>query len=263
MTIDRQTIVESQQLVIDVFKGFRQELMAAYGKIEHSRKADLSPVTELDIKVEQVLKDKLARVYPEFGFQGEETGKSGNDRQFWLVDPIDSTASFIRGLPNCTNMAALIEDGQTIAAVIYDFVGDILYTAIKGEGAYRNQRAIHVATGRSPGDLSVYSLSGYKFDALLTVTLRAGMKCFYPIGAAGHDYVMVAEGKIDGVVAFTGRTSAHDNAPGLLLVVEAGGKITSFDNQNDIYINKFIVGSPQVAQLAERYQADFRSLISL
>ncbi len=261
MSIDRTAIVGSQQLVIDVFKDFRAELMSSYGNITYSRKSDTSQVTRLDIRVEQVLKERLAERYPEFGFQGEETGKSGDNQQFWLVDPIDSTSSFIRGLPFCTNMAALIVNNQTIATVIYDFVNDVLYTALKGEGAYQNERQLHVDTNRSSGNLYVYSLSGYKFDNLRATMTQAGIKCFYPLGAAGHAYVMLAKGEIDGVAVLNTKTSAHDNAPGLLLVSEAGGKITSFDGRDDIYVHEFVAGTPVVTELVAEYQSAFRTLI--
>ncbi|MEP7204728.1 MAG: inositol monophosphatase [Candidatus Saccharibacteria bacterium] len=261
MEIDRSIIAGSQQLVIDVFRGFRAELMKAYGAIEFSRKADSSQVTRLDITVEQTLKDRLAVAYPEFGFQGEETGKSGNERQYWLVDPIDSTSSFIRGMPFCTNMAALIKDNQSVAAVIYDFVADELYTAVRGEGAYQNEHPLHVNTDRLSGNLFVYSLSGRRFDDLHKTMFKAGMKCYYPVGAAGHMYVMLAKGEIDGVVVLNTRTSVHDNAPGLLIVSEAGGDIVSFDGQNDISIHEFVAGTPVVAEQVRQHQADFLTLI--
>jgi len=261
VTIDRKVIAGSQQLVVGVFKGFRAELMDAYGIIEHSRKADMSQVTQLDIRVEQVLKDRLSELYPEFGFQGEETGKSGNEQRFWLVDPIDSTSSFIRGLPFCTNMAALVENDQPIAAVIYDFVGDVLYTAVKGEGAFQNEQLIHVNTSRSPGNLFVYSLSGYRLDDLRVTLSEVGMKCFYPVGAAGHAYVMLAKGEIDGVAVLNTKTNAYDNAPGLLLVSEAGGEIVSFDGKDDIHVYEFVAGTPAVTGLIKEHQEEFRALI--
>lgn len=261
MSIDHQKIVDSQRLVVEVFKGFRSELISAYGNIGYKYKADTTQVTELDIKVEQNLKHSLALAYPEFGFQGEETGKSGNSHQFWLVDPIDGTSSFIRGLPFCTNMAALIVDDQPVAAVIYDFIRDILYTALKGEGAYKNDQPIHVNDNRSAGNLSIYSLSGHRFDDLRTLMQAVGVKCYYPVGAAGHEYVMLAEGKIDGVAVFNTKTSAHDNAPGLLLVTEAGGRVESFDGQNDIYIHEFIAGTLAISNIVRQQQAAFHTLI--
>lgn len=261
MSIDSQKISDSHQLVVDVFKGFRQELMGQYGVIGHTRKADMTQVTELDIKIEQTLRNKLAESYPELGFQGEETGKFGDEQHFWLVDPIDGTSSFIRGLPFCTNMAALIDDNQTVATVIYDFVNDVLYTAIKGEGAYRNQQKMQIDIDRQSGNLSIYSLTNHRFNDLSVTMLDAGIKCFYPFGAAGHSYAMLAEGKIDGVSVLNTKTDAHDNAPGMLLVREAGGDIISFDGRDDIYVHEFVVGSPMVMNIIEQHQATFRTLV--
>ncbi len=261
MPLERDRIVASQQLVIDVFKGFRDELMLSYGKIEYTRKQDKSQVTKLDIKVEQTLRDRLAELYPEFGFQGEETGKSGNIDDFWLVDPIDGTSSFIRGLSVCTNMAALIHNGQSVAAVIYDFVNDILYTAIKGEGSYENGHRMRVNTNRLAGSLFVYSMSGHKFNELRSTMTRSGMQCYYPVGAAGHAYAMVAKGKIDGVATLNTKTGVHDNAPGLLLVSEAGGEIISFDGRDDIYVHEFVVGTPTVVGIVAQHQDEFETLI--
>lgn len=261
MSVDRQKVADSQQLVIDVFKGFRTELMQSYGAVEYSRKADMTQVTELDIKVEETLKEQLAQAFPEFGFQGEETGRAGNAKQFWLVDPIDGTSSFIRGLPFCTNMAALIEDDQPIAAVIYDFVNDVLYTAIRGEGAFKDQQQMSVATERLPGSLFMYSLSQHRLDDLRAVVAEIGMRCYYPVGAAGHAYTMVAEGKIDGVAVLNARTGVHDNAPGMLIVSEAGGQVTSFDGRDDIHVHEFIAGSPMVIDLVYQHKASFLALL--
>jgi len=261
MPVARQRVVDSRQLVIDVFKDFRSELMQAYGAVAYTRKVDMSQVTELDIKVEETLKSRLGELFPEFGFQGEETGRDGNPKQFWLVDPIDGTSSFIRGLPFCTNMAALIEDDQPIAAVIYDFVNDVLYTTIKGEGAYKNQEKMSVATERLPGSLFMYSLSQHRLDDLRAVVAEIGMRCYYPVGAAGHAYMMVAEGKIDGVAVLNARTGVHDNAPGMLIVAEAGGQVTSFDGKDDIYVHEFIVGSPTVTDLVVKHKTSFLALL--
>lgn len=261
MSIDAQAIAKSQQLVVDVFKGFREELMASFGQSEFSLKADASQVTELDVIIEQTLKNKLTESFPQFGYQGEETGKSGNESQFWLVDPIDGTSSYIRGLPLCTNMAALIDDGQVVAAVIYDFVGDVLYTAVKGEGAFANGQQIKVCSTREKNNLFVYSLSGYRFEELRAILAMTGMKSFYPVGAAGHAYTLLARGKIDGVVVLNSRTGVHDNAPGLLLVAEAGGEVLPFDGRNDIYTQEFIIGSQEVVRLAESCSENLQGLV--
>src|SRR3989344_3048338 len=103
-------------------------------------------VTEFDTKVEEFLKEKLAEAFPEIPFVGEEGSGDRNAERFWLVDPIDGTGHYMRGLPFCTTMLALIEHGAVTFSVIYDFVSDKMYWAEKGKGAYMNDTPIHVST---------------------------------------------------------------------------------------------------------------------
>jgi len=246
-----QQIADAQTLVIEVFKSLRDDLLGAFGNVEHTRKADTSPVTLWDVKVEETLKARLAEVFPEVGFQGEETGKSGNEETYWLVDPIDGTSSFIRGLPFSTNMAALVHDKHVIAAVIYDFVNDVLYTAIKGQGAFKNGKKIQLNTTREAGNFVVYSLTRQKFSLLQEALAEIGVRLLLPMGAAGHDYAMLAEGKIDGVIVVNTGTGLHDNAPGLLLAEEAGAEVLQYDENEGVYRHEFIVGSPKLVEIIE------------
>lgn len=251
MTSDDQQVVDAQQLVTEVFRGFRDELLSVFGNVEHTRKSDSSPVTVWDVKVEETLKARLVENFPDMGFEGEETGASGNRETYWLVDPIDGTSSFIRGLPFTTNMAALVHDGHVIAAVIYDFVNDVMYTALKGKGSFKDGRPMTLNTIRKPGNLVVYSLTRTKFGLLQEALVELGIRLLLPMGAAGHDYIMLAEGKIDGVIVLNSATGLHDNAPGLLLVEEAGGVLLPYDDKKGVYRHEFIVGSPTVIDAIE------------
>ena len=251
MTLDDQQVIDSQALIVDIFKGFREELLSAFGSAEFTRKSDASQVTVWDLKVENALSTALLEAFPEIGFQGEETGKKGNEDTYWLVDPIDGTSSFIRGLPFSTNMAALVVDGRVIAAVIYDFVNDYLYTALKGKGAFKDGQPIKVNNDRQPGGLVMYSLTRQKFGHLQEAMDEIGIRLLLPMGAAGHHYVMLAEGKIDGVLVLNSTNGLHDNAPGLLLVEEAGAALLPYDNNEGVFRKEFIVGSPSVIELIE------------
>jgi len=242
---------DAQQLVIEVFRSLRSDLLGAFGNIEHTRKGDNSPVTVWDVKVEETLRDTLHEKYPDVGFEGEETGHTGNTDTYWLVDPIDGTSSFIRGLPFCTNMAALVDNGHVIAAVIYDFVNDVLYTALKDQGAFKNGTPIHVNTTRPAGNHVVYSLTRQSFGLLQEAMDELGIRLLLPMGAAGHDYAMLAEGKIDGVIVIKTRTGIYDNAPGLLLAEEAGAVMLQYDTEVGVQRHEFIVGAPSVVERIE------------
>lgn len=253
MTSDSQEVIDAQALVVDVYKGFRDELLSVFGNVEHTSKSDHSPVTTYDVKVEETLKTKLAEAFPAMGFEGEETGTSGNRDTYWLVDPIDGTRSFIRGLPFSTNMAALVHDGVVIAAVIYDFVNDNLYTALKSKGAYKNGELIQLNASRQEGDLLIYSMTRQQFGRIQEALDELKIRSLLPIGAAGHSFAMLAEGKIDGLVNLRyNNKGLHDNAPGVLICEEAGAVLLPYDDQSGVYRSQFVLGTPLVTDLIER-----------
>jgi myo-inositol-1(or 4)-monophosphatase len=251
VTLGEQQIADAQALVIDVFKGFREELLGVFGNVENTNKPDNSPVTIYDVKVEQSLKDHLAEAFPEMGFEGEETGQSGNVETYWLVDPIDGTSSFIRGLPFSTNMAALVHEGEVVAAVVYDFLNDFLYTAVKGKGAFKNGEPIRVNTHRDQGNLFIYSMTRIRFGHIQEALGELKMRTMLPLGASGHEYMMLAEGKIDGIINLAKGKGLHDNAPGVLICEEAGAVLLPYDDKKGVYRSQFIVGSPRVIELIE------------
>ena len=244
-------VLAAQALVVDVFKGFRSQLMMVFGNIEHTRKADHSPVTIWDVAVEEALKLRLQALFPDWGFEGEETGVSGSRDTYWLVDPIDGTSSFIRGLPFSTNMAALVHKGVVVSAVIYDFVNDTLYTANKNGGAFKDGHPMSINTARAAGNLFVYSMTRAKFGLINEAMEELHVRALLPVGAAGHSYAMLAEGKIDGVIVLNAGHGLHDNAPGVLIAEEAGAKMLQYDEKSGVERSQFILGSPVLVDLIE------------
>lgn len=258
-------VQRSLELVISVYKDFRAELMESYGTIDFTLKPDNSQLTELDIKVETTLKARLQQEFPYYGFQGEETGKNGDSEKFWLVDPIDGTISFIRGLPNCTNMAALIIERQPVAAVIYNFAEDELYTAIKGQGAFKNGQPIHVSA-REINNSYIDNWNSTLYNDVYTLVKPYGIRTLQSIGASGRSFSLIAEGKLDGGILIDGPAAAHDRAPGALLIQEAGGEIVSFEPGDwSIDTENYVIANPQLAtffrgmQKSQRYPIIDRS----
>lgn len=251
MTLTPQEITDAQNIVAEVFKSLRADLLTAFGNVEHTRKTDSSPVTEWDVRVEDTLRVALKAAFPDIGFEGEETGATGNRMTYWLVDPIDGTSSFIRGLAYSTNMAALVHQGQVIAAVIYDFINDVLYTAQKDAGAYKNGKRISVIQ-RQAGNLVAYSFTRNTFGLIQEAMQALGIRALLTMGAAGHCYAMLAEGKIDGIIAINTKMGAYDNAPGMLLAEEAGAVVLNYDDETGVNRHEFIIGSPVFTDLVER-----------
>lgn len=261
MPLSSKDITGSLELVINVFKEMRSELMQSYGNIEHISKSDDSPVTHLDIKVETLLKSRLAKHYPKIGFHGEETENTPSSiNATWIVDPIDGTSSFIHGLPYCTNMAGLVVDGITVASVIYQFPTDELYTAIKGQGAYRNDERIQVKNTSLDDSIVFAGSFVYKNLYPLFSPYKVGM--YAPLGASGYEYTRLAGGNIQGVTKLRCGSMIHDNTPGILLVQEAGGEVVSFDGAEYTYETlSFVAGSSNFIDIVKKHKQEIEMIL--
>src|SRR5262249_44843833 len=108
-------------------------------------KGDGSPVTDADRDAEAAGARVLTTAYPEHGWLGEETGTRGSPGCRFIVDPIDGTRNFVKGLPQWATLVALEEDGVVTAGVVYQPVIDVLHVARRGEGAYADGARIHVS----------------------------------------------------------------------------------------------------------------------
>lgn len=248
MPVIDDDIRASMLVVIDVFKDFRDELLRSYGNIDFTVKSDDSQLTVLDVKVETELSSRLLAQYPGVGFEGEETGARGNSHRYWLVDPIDGTSSFIRGLPNCTNMAAFIVDNQPVAAVIHNIYDGTTYSAIKGEGALKDGIPIKVSQRRV---MAVDNLNAAVHNEIVSSFNGTNVRAFQPLGAAGKSFTLVAEGKLEGVITLNGFLHSHDVAPGVLIVTEAGGEVVTFDGQPwNINSSHFAAGNSEFTEVA-------------
>jgi myo-inositol-1(or 4)-monophosphatase len=230
----------------------RPEILKAMGNIAHDFKEDKSVITEMDLLVERRLKDALAKLDASISFSGEETGTDYSKPTYWLVDPLDGTDSFIRGMPFVTNMVALIDNNQPVMSVIYNIVLDEYYLAIKGHGATCNGETIRVSDRpvnqslvslcRFPrGDESCYGLYDQMRAAL------EGLE-FLNINASGYVLSSVARGSIEARINYKSVSKPWDVAPGALLVMEAGGRVGSLESDSfDLHGHRnAIAGNQQV-----------------
>ena len=247
-----QEIIDSHALIVTTFKEFRAELMLSYGNVLHSAKSDASPVTILDVRLETLLKERLLSAFPGFGFKGEETeAVIGSYDATWYVDPIDSTSSFIHGLPYCSNMAGLVVNGQIVASVIYHFASDELYTAFKGKGAYKNNKPIFVNDTKSE-DSYVFA-DGYSYINAYPFYAAGKVKFYAPMGATGYFLTRIAQGSIQGACYLAANIKQHDVIPGALIVLEAGGQAVSFtDKPFDYRCLRFMIGTKTICDLTAK-----------
>lgn len=223
----------------------RPELLKLHGAIEHELKDDETVVTKADVMVEDRLQKVLKGIDPSIGFCGEETGVDLNQKTFWLVDPIDGTEWFIRGMPFSTNMITLVDQGKPVMGIIYNYFLDEYYLAIKGQGATRNGHRIHVSDRKL--DRSYVMMGGRVQNGYHGVNDRLrdivrGMPKFH---ASGFDYSSIARGAVDGAVVWFSNGHIWDFAPGTLLVQEAGGRVENLEGGSYDYQNtKFIASNP-------------------
>jgi histidinol-phosphatase len=204
--------------------------------LEVTLKADRSPVTEADRQAERAIVDVLRARCPDHGALGEELGESGpRDRRF-IVDPIDGTRNFVRRIPTWAVLIGLEEDGVVTAGVIYQPAWDVLHTAWRGAGAWRDGEPIRV----SPVDAldralvvhsSVNFLKRSKYwDGFLQLADRTQVQRGFGDFSA---YLWVAEGQ--GEIALSTTVNAWDVAALKVVVEEAGGRVTDMDGNGGIY----------------------------
>lgn len=210
------------------------------GELQVSRKAPADFVSAADIKAEQTIFEALEKARPGYSFMGEERGLiEGTDKTHtWIVDPLDGTTNFLHAIPHFAINIALEREGVVVAAVTYNPVTNELFWAEKGKGCYVNDRRLRVA-GRKHLDESVLG-TGIPFlghgqharflKELHQISQRvAGVRRF---GAASLDLAYVAAGRLDGF--WERDLKPWDMAAGVLMITEAGGKVTNADGGDDI-----------------------------
>ncbi|HLW87952.1 MAG TPA: inositol monophosphatase family protein [Terriglobales bacterium] len=198
--------------------------------IEYKGDADL--VTVADRKSEVLIRQRLREHWPSHDILGEEGGlqDTGSDYR-WYVDPLDGTTNFAHGFPVFCVSMALEHKGKRVAGVIYDPTRDELFAAEQGSGAYLNHQRIHVSnTARLSESLVATGFPSHKRHKnpniffYHQITLRThGVR---RAGSAALDLCCVACGRFDGFWEFN--LNPWDTAAGVLLVEEAGGKVSDF-----------------------------------
>ena len=133
--------------------------------LEHEEKEDKSLVTKADLDAESVIVELLQKHFPTHKILSEETGEIGGDSNYtWLIDPLDGTLNFTRGLPNFATSIALVKDNKPIVSVVYNPVTKSLYHAQSGEGAFWNEEKMTVSGVKDPNKAIITFGSEKKFD---------------------------------------------------------------------------------------------------
>jgi histidinol-phosphatase len=193
-----------------------------------SYKEDQSPVTEADKETEQVIRQIIHQAFPSHGIIGEEYGIEGSGDYRWIIDPIDGTLNFMRGIPFYGTLIALAHKDEIILGVSsMPAMREFMY-AEQGSGTFFNEVPMHVS--RRPIEDSYLSFGSVtKLEAEVSPGTLAALseKTRYHNGfGAPWNYHMVSQGKLEAMVQ--ARISIWDIAPFITIIQEAGGRITDF-----------------------------------
>lgn len=205
-------------------------------------KEDNSQVTIADKIINSLVISRLSKIFPDDGVIGEEESNSdyGNGRK-WFCDPIDGTRGYIWGVPTAMFSLALVIDGKPVVGVVYDPFLDRMYTGIHGERSYCNFKILTVSkltlkTGVFAVSSSLQSLSKTNhFQKMIDDNIR-----LTSFSGAVYKCCLIAKGKLVGYAEHG--VNAHDMAAVHIIVVGAGGKITSIEG-NDLDYSKPFKGA--------------------
>lgn len=221
--------------------------------VEEKAKNDL--VTDIDKECERTVASILLKAYRDHSILGEENQVQGNkDSEYkWIIDPIDGTTNFVKGIPHSSVSIALQHKGVTTVGVVYDPIANELFTAARGEGAYMNGHRIRVS--------SLQSLDSAIVCTAFPVRYRERMNDYLPLfaklinncadvrrtGCASLDLCYTACGRFDAYLEQG--LKPWDFSAGELIVREAGGVATDFmGTPNFTRTGNIVVGNPYLVQ---------------
>lgn len=194
-------------------------------------KSDGSPVTDVDRRCEELIVKGIERAFPDDGILGEETGEhAGRSGRQWVVDPLDGTRPYIRGIPTYSVLLALEDRGEPVVGVVHLPALGLECWASRGSGAFLNGERIHVSATTDLAD-AIGSALGFveRADEPVAGRLLAMMRRWgYVYGFMdAYSYVAVASGKLDLCVNLLDKP--WDCAAGACIVTEAGGRFSDMD----------------------------------
>ncbi len=191
-------------------------------------KADRTPVSEVDEAVERAIRERLQRERPDDAIIGEEFGTQGEGQRRWIIDPIDATKNYIRGIPIFATLIALHDAIAVISAPALRR----RWHAARGEGAFCNDQAIRASSIQSLGEAQIGydSISDFDSAGMSAKFLALVRRCGRARGFGDFwTHMLVAEGAIE--IAVEPRVAWWDMAAVQIIVEEAGGRFTTLDGQ--------------------------------
>lgn len=219
-----------------------------------SKTSPIDKVTTADVEAEKAIAAVIHRRFPRHGIMGEEGKYARSDSPWlWIVDPLDGTNNFSRGIPHYSVSVACAKEGEVVAGCVLDSERGELFTATKGGGAFLDGKRIHVSDAGSLDGALLGTGFYYDRGSPIRRTLKAaerffdrGIMCVRRFGSAALDLCYVACGRFDGFWEY--RLAPWDFAAGFLIVEEAGGVATDMEGRRLLLSDSYVVASNGLVQ---------------
>ena len=224
-------VKEASKIIMDNFQKKHDIKIKNYKEI----------VTEVDRMAEKKIISVIQKKFPDHQILGEETGEHKTDSEYkWIIDPIDGTTNYSIGHPFFNTSIGLAKDNEIILGVVYAHVTDELFVAEKGKGAYMNGKKIFVSDRKDLDFSFITYCHGKTPEDVKTIIslineIRPKSRDMVRMKSAALELAYLASGRVETFVY--NNVSSWDVAAGVLLVKEAGGKITDFEG-NDWNLTK-------------------------
>jgi myo-inositol-1(or 4)-monophosphatase len=214
--------------------------------------------SEVDAAAEKEIIRELRKAYPDAAILAEESGAMGKGRHTFVIDPLDGTSNYLRGLPHFCVSIALVENGEPIAGVVFDPLRNELFTANKGGGAVLNDKKIRVADRKDLAGTLLVTGFPPRERARLAPQLEAVRQLLDTAedvrrtGSAALDLAYVACGRADGY--FEAGIKPWDIAAGMLLVRESGGRVCDFRGRGEKILDagQIVAGNQKVCPALQK-----------
>jgi myo-inositol-1(or 4)-monophosphatase len=213
---------------------------------------DNNLVTEIDLASEKAIINYINKHFPDHNILSEESGTDDKKGDYtWVIDPLDGTTNFAHGLPIFSVSIGVVKGNEIICGAVYDVMHDVLYSAVKGEGAYRNGKRISV--NKNSNLKTAFLVTGFPYnvnenpDHIFERFIRflTHSRAVRRLGSAAIDFCYVAEGIFDGFWEVF--LNPWDICAGKLICEEAGGRVTDFmGNKSDIYERRVLASNGMI-----------------
>ncbi len=217
------SISPNLNLMIKACEKASKSLIRDFGELENLQVSIKGPsdfVSSADKKVEKILIEELSKTKKKFSLLTEESGfiENEDDKNIWIIDPIDGTSNFLHGVPHFAISLALKSHNEIISGLIFDPIKNEMFYAEKNNGSFLNNKRIRVSSKKKIEEC-LFAYNGNKFQNIDLMTRKSG--------SASLDMAYVASGRFDGY--FQDGLNIWDVAAGIILIKEAGGIVSEFD----------------------------------